>query len=133
VQLGAGICVGIAMACASCAMAMAVTARLVPPAIRSTALGVMSAVGSAGIMFIAPIGQYLDASFDWRIGFFGFVVIALLIVPAARIAGQVDKEEPLAPAAYTADSLCGVAASLVAFCHPPLVMMALVYFVCGMQ
>ncbi len=133
VLLGAGICVGIAMACASFAMAMALTARLVPPAIRSTALGVMSAVGSAGIMFIAPIGQYLDASFDWRIGFFGFVVIALLIVPAAWIAGRVDKEVPLVPAANTADSLSAGAAARVAFRHPPFVMMALAYFVCGMQ
>tara|TARA_R100000005_G_scaffold96339_1_gene82502 strand:+ start:15356 stop:16582 length:1227 start_codon:yes stop_codon:yes gene_type:complete len=133
VLVGAGICVGIAMACASFAMAMSLTARLVPATIRSTALGIMSAVGSIGAMFIAPLGQLLESSYDWRTGFVGFIVIAILILPAAWIAGRVDKEAPLTLSPDNTDTLSAGAAALAAFRYPPFVMMATAYFVCGMQ
>lgn len=133
VIIGAGICVGIAMACASFAMTLSVTSRLVPPAIRSTALGVMSAAGSVGAMFTAPLGQFLESHYDWRIGLAGFTIVALIIVPAAWIAGRVDKEAPLELSANNSDRLSASAAIAVAFRHAPFVVMAIAYFVCGMQ
>nr|WP_206376430.1 MFS transporter [Sneathiella chungangensis] len=133
VIIGAGICVGIAMACASFAMTLSVTSRLVPPAIRSTALGVMSAAGSVGAMFTAPLGQFLESYYDWRIGLAGFTIVALIIVPAAWIAGRVDKEAPLELSANNSDRLSASAAIAVAFRHAPFVVMAIAYFVCGMQ
>lgn len=133
VIIGAGICVGIAMACASFAMTLSVTSRLVPPAIRSTALGVMSAAGSVGAMFTAPLGQFLEFHYDWRIGLAGFTIVALIIVPAAWIAGRVDKEAPLELSANNSDRLSASAAIAVAFRHAPFVVMAIAYFVCGMQ
>jgi predicted MFS family arabinose efflux permease len=133
VIIGAGICVGVAMACASFAMTLSLTSRLVPASIRSTALGIMSAAGSVGAMFTAPIGQILESQFDWRIGLIGFTVVALIIIPAAWIAGRVDKEAPLELSPDNTDRLPASAAILVAFRNAPFLVMAIAYFVCGMQ
>ncbi|MCF8467699.1 MAG: MFS transporter [Sneathiella sp.] len=133
VTLGAGVCVGIAMACASFAMTMSVTTRLVSASVRSTALGIVSAAGSVGAIVAAPMGQFLITSYDWRIGLLGFVVLALLIVPAAWFAGRVDKEAPLELSANNSDRLPAGAAIVVAFRHLPFLVMAAAYFVCGMQ
>ncbi len=133
VLLGAGICVGIGMACASFAMTLSVTSRLVPVSIRSTALGVVSAAGSVGAMITAPFGQFLETSYDWRIALYGLAALALVIVPAAWIAGRVDKEAPLEHSSNTADKLSAGAAIGTALQNPSFVVMALAYFVCGMQ
>ncbi|MBE7635286.1 MFS transporter [Sneathiella sp. P13V-1] len=133
ILIGAGVCVGVAMSCASFAMTMSVTSRLVPPAVRSTALGMTSAAGSIGAILIAPYGQMLEISFDWRVAAYGFAVLAFLIIPAAWIAGRVDKEAPLTPAANSTDSLSASGALLTALRNPAFVVMTSAYFVCGMQ
>lgn len=133
VIFGAGVCVGVAMAMASAAMAMAVTAQIVPPAQRSMMLGVVSAAGSIGAMIAAPIGQTLVASDGWRVGVYGFAALALLIIPAAWMAGKVDQEPTPAAAPNTADGLGAGAALGLAFRHAPFMVMASAYFVCGMQ
>ena len=133
ILIGAGVCVGIAMSCASFAMTMSVTSRLVPPAIRSTALGMTSAAGSIGAVFIAPYGQLLETTYDWRIAAYGFAALAFLIIPAAWVAGRVDKEAPLIPAANSADSLSASGALGTALQNPAFVVMTAAYFVCGMQ
>ncbi|WP_340150570.1 MFS transporter [uncultured Sneathiella sp.] len=133
VILGAGLCVGVAMACASFAMTLSVTSRLVPASIRSTALGIVSAAGSVGAIMTAPLGQFLESFYDWRVGLIGFAILALLIVPSAWIAGRVDKEAPLELSPDNTDRLSAGAAIGVAFRHVPFVVMAIAYFVCGMQ
>jgi len=133
ILIGAGLCVGLGMSCASFAMTMSVTSRLVPPAIRSTALGMTSAAGSIGAIFIAPYGQLLSTTFDWRFAAYGFAALAFLIIPAAWVAGRVDKEAPLMPAANSADSLSASGALLTALKNPRFVVMTSAYFVCGMQ
>ncbi|MFX8649148.1 MFS transporter, partial [Acinetobacter baumannii] len=59
--------------------------------VRSTVLGMVSAVGSLGAMLAAPIGQMLNEGFGWRMGLVGFAVMALLMIPAAWYAGRVDQ------------------------------------------
>ncbi|TNE39413.1 MAG: MFS transporter [Alphaproteobacteria bacterium] len=133
ITIGAGLCVGIAMACASFAMTLSVTTRLVPPAVRSTALGIVSAAGSVGAIIAAPMGQYLVSAYSWRVGLGGFILLTLLIIPAAWLAGRVDKEAPLELSADNSDRLPARAAIAVAFRHAPFLVMAAAYFVCGMQ
>ncbi|WP_169543187.1 MFS transporter [Sneathiella aquimaris] len=133
VILGAGICVGVGMACASFAMTLSVTSRLVPLSIRSTALGVVSAAGSIGAMITAPYAQFLETAFDWRFALFGLTVLAALIIPAAWIAGKVDKSAPLVLSANNSDRLSAGAAVKTAFQNSSFVVMAIAYFVCGMQ
>ncbi|TFZ03117.1 MFS transporter [Ramlibacter henchirensis] len=130
VVVGAGLAIGLAMSCTGPALAMAVAARAVPPAVRSTVLGIVSAAGSLGAMIAAPVGQLLMQAQGWRIGLAGFAVMALVMLPAAWMASKGDAAPP-APAAAS-DASAG-AALRDAFRSLPFVVMAIAYFVCGMQ
>lgn len=141
VMLGAGLLVGAAMACTGSAIGMAVAARSVSAASRSMVLGLVSAAGSLGALVAAPLGQGLLQAWGWRAGVLGFAVLALLMLPAAWLAGRTDRQ-PLPPASTGADGqalpdgLDGIGAAqavLAALRTPPFVVMAAAYFVCGMQ
>jgi len=73
-MIGAGVLIGVSLACTGGGMAMAVAARPVPPAFRSTALGIVSAAGSVGALIAAPIGQVLSEGWGWRAGVWGFLL-----------------------------------------------------------
>ena len=132
VTLGAGIAIGASMACNGPAIAMAVASRPVSAAIRSTVLGIVSAAGSLGALMAAPFGQALSQEFGWRVGLYGFVLMALVIVPAAWFAGKVDAL-PL-PASVPGDTETRArVVAIRALKHPPFAVMTIAYFVCGMQ
>jgi len=131
ITLGAGLAIGASMACTGSAIAMAVAARSVPAAVRSTVLGMVSAAGSLGALMAAPIGQALSQQHGWRAGVTGFVVLALLIVPAAWFAGRVDKLP--APPPARGEQTSAWAATTQALKHAPFAVMTVAYFVCGMQ
>lgn len=131
IALGAGLAIGASMACTGSAIAMAVAARSVPAWVRSTVLGIVSAAGSLGALMAAPIGQALSQAHGWRIGVAGFVVLALLIVPAAWFAGRVDRLP--APPPVQGDDAGAWTIAMQALKHPPFAVMTLAYFVCGMQ
>ena len=130
VMLGAGVFIGAALACNGSALALAAASRPVPLALRSTVLGIVSAAGSVGAMVAAPFGQGLAMAFGWRAGVWGFAALALLMLPAAWLAGRVDRL-PLPPQPGEGDS--ARAALGVALRHPLFVVLAITYFVCGMQ
>nr|WP_255574912.1 MFS transporter [Caldovatus aquaticus] len=130
VMTGAGVLIGLALACTAAAMGMAVAARAVPAAVRSTVLGLVSAAGSLGALFSAPIGQALSDAFGWRAGVLGFAALALLMLPAAWAAGRVDRM-PVQRLAGEAGS-AGDALRL-ALRHGPFAVMAGAYFICGLQ
>ena len=133
VILGAGMCMGIAMSCTASAMANSVASRAVPAQVRSTVLGMVSAAGSMGALISAPIAQTLSQGFGWRIGLWGFVLMALCMIPAAWFASRIDGI-PLPPT--KAGEIGGTSAMVAlkaAFRHAPFVVMACAYFVCGMQ
>jgi MFS family permease len=60
VMLGAGVLIGVSLACTAAAIAMSVAARAVPATVRSTVLGIVSAAGSLGALLSAPLGQMLN-------------------------------------------------------------------------
>ena len=129
--IGAGLLIGLALACTGSGMALAVASRPVPAAVRSTALGMVSAAGSVGALIAAPIGQVLAEGWGWRAGVLGFLVLGLAMVPAAWIAGRVDSM-PLPPLARGESPRMGVALKQ-AMTHVPFLVMAGAYFVCGLQ
>ena len=130
VVLGAGVAIGAAMACNGSALALAAASRPVPVAVRSAVLGIVSAAGSVGAMIAAPIGQALTQSHGWRIGVWGFVVLALLMVPAAWAAGKVDA----LPMPQKAGEGASAGAALgIALRNPLFIVLTLTFFVCGMQ
>ena len=133
VMLGAGILIGIALSCCGSGMAMAVASRPVPAAVRSLALGLVSAAGSLGAMISAPIGQSLSVAYGWRIGLLGFVVIALVLVPSAWLAGKVDKVAVPRSPGIAADSGSARQALGLAIRDLPFMVMSCAYFVCGLQ
>src|SRR5260221_2316868 len=63
VLLGAGVLIGIALACTASGMALAVGSRAVPAGVRSTVLGLITAAGSLGALLSAPLGQSLAGEF----------------------------------------------------------------------
>jgi predicted MFS family arabinose efflux permease len=133
VVLGAGVLIGMSLACTAAAIAMSVTARAVPETVRSTALGIISAAGSLGALLSAPIGQVLSQDFGWRMGLAGFVVLSLLMVPAAWFAGRVDKIPLPKPSSDQIGNVSAGAAITTAFGNASFVVMTCAYFVCGMQ
>ncbi|BDG74788.1 MFS transporter [Roseomonas fluvialis] len=130
-MIGAGLLIGLALACTASGMALAVASRPVPAALRSTALGMVSAAGSVGALIAAPVGQVLAEGWGWRAGVAGFLVLALAMLPAAWVAGRVDAV-PI-PALARGESPRMSVALKQAMTHVPFLVMAGAYFVCGLQ
>src|SRR6195256_6039493 len=85
VMLGAGVLIGMSLACTAAAIAMSVAARAVPATVRSTVLGIVSAAGSLGALLSAPLGQILNEGYGWRTGLVGFVILSLALIPPAWV------------------------------------------------
>ena len=130
VILGAGVLIGIALACTASGMALAVGARAVPASVRSFVLGLITAAGSLGALVSAPVGQMLTGNFGWRAGVWGFLAFALAMLPAAWLAGRVDKAAAAAPEARETTFRVALAAAAG---DARFLVMASCYFVCGMQ
>lgn len=134
IMIGGGIFIGASLACTATAIAMSVATRAVPETVRSTVLGIVSAAGSLGALLSAPIGQVLSDGFGWRVGLAGFVVLALIMIPAAWFAGRVDKI-PL-PRSSTSEEIgdaSALTAAKTAFSNASFVVMSCAFMVCGMQ
>ena len=134
IMIGGGIFIGASLACTATAIAMSVATRAVPETVRSTVLGIVSAAGSLGALLSAPIGQVLSDGFGWRVGLAGFVVLALIMIPAAWFAGRVDKI--LLPRSSTSEEIgdaSALTAAKTAFSNASFVVMSCAFMVCGMQ
>jgi predicted MFS family arabinose efflux permease len=133
VMIGAGVLIGMSLACTAAAIAMSVAARAVPATVRSTVLGIVSAAGSLGALMAAPMGQILNEDYGWRTGLVGFAVLSLALVPAAWFAGEVDGIPLPRPASDEIGNTSAGVAVKVAFGNASFVVMTSAYFVCGMQ
>ena len=132
VTIGAGVLIGAALACTASAMALAVAARAVPAAVRSTVLGLVTAAGSLGSVVAAPLGQILADGWGWRTAVLGFAVLAAAMTPAAWLAGRVDRVVLPALGAGSDDTTARMALRS-ALAHRSFLVMAGAYCVCGMQ
>jgi predicted MFS family arabinose efflux permease len=130
VVVGAGLLIGIALACTASGMALAVGSRAVSSDVRSMVLGTITAAGSLGALLSAPLGQWLTVHMGWRAGVLSFFVLALGMLPAAWFAGKVDRQ----PSPASEAGAIGIGAALcTALKSAPFLVMACAYFVCGMQ
>src|SRR5215475_7372231 len=127
VMLGAGVLIGTSLACTAAAMAMSVAARAAPESVRSTVLGMVSAAGSLGALLSAPIGQVLNQDLGWRAGLAGFVVLSLVMLPAAWFAGRVDRVPLPKPSSDQIDDISAGAAVSEAFGNASFVVMTCAY------
>lgn len=133
IMIGAGVLIGTSLACTAAAIAMSVAARAVPATVRSTVLGIVSGAGSLGALLSAPIGQMLNEGFGWRVGLAGFVVMSVLMIPAAWYAGRVDAIPLPKPSADDIGDATAAFVAKSAFGNASFVVMTCAYLVCGMQ
>ncbi|MEO7335613.1 MAG: MFS transporter [Caldimonas sp.] len=127
--LGIGLFIGLALSCTASNIAMSVTSRTVAPSRRSVAMGAVSAIGSIGLMLAAPLAQAILSSHGWQVALGAFIVLAAVMLPAAWLAGGADR--------ITIETT-GVAQSVgeavrEATGHPGYIVMAIAFFVCGLQ
>ncbi len=130
IVLGAGVLIGVALACTTSGITANIAARVVLPTRRTLAFGLVSAAGSVGTMLTAPIAAYMLNHDGWRAGLWAFAILAVAMLPAAWLGSRADK----LPNSIGADrdlSLTG--ALLEARRHPGYVVMSLAFFVCGLQ
>ncbi|AVT80546.1 MFS transporter [Rhodopseudomonas palustris] len=128
--LGCGVCVGIALSCTASSMTMTVTSRTVSPAKRSVAMGAVSAAGSLGLVLASPLAQTLISTAGWQMALIGFLGLAAAMLPSALFAGRADKLE-----IDKADDVKQSAGEVVqtALGHSGFLVMAIAFFVCGLQ
>lgn len=128
--LGIGVCVGLALSCCASNVAMSVTSRTVSAAKRSFAMGAVSAAGSLGLMLASPLAQGLITGSGWKTAIVAFLALAVVMIPAAYCAGISDRlvvEKTAGPAQSIGEAV------REATSHPGYVVMAIAFFVCGLQ
>jgi predicted MFS family arabinose efflux permease len=91
-------------------------------------LGVVGACSSVGTLVIAPSLQYLLAHFDWRVGAVFFLLLTVAMLPAAFMAGAVDRMPHPVEKRATMSEVVGSA-----FRNRRYLVMTGAYFVCGLQ
>jgi predicted MFS family arabinose efflux permease len=133
--LGMGLMIGLAMSCVSLSLALAASAKVVSPAKRSLALGTVSAAGSLGSFIAAPLAQGLIVGYGWQAAIAGFLALCAIMIPAAFYAGAEDKAAPRPlPGAMGRDAGMSLKDALYeAAHHKGYVIMAIAFFVCGLQ
>src|SRR4051812_10968790 len=130
IVLGAGVLIGVALACTSSGITANIAARVVAPQRRTLAFGLVSAAGSIGTMFTAPIAAHFLNNEGWRAGLWAFAILALAMLPAAFIGSRADK----LPNTRVSDrNLTLIDALEEARRHTGYVVMSMAFFVCGLQ
>jgi MFS family permease len=120
--------IGVALSCTASSLALTAVARAIPEERRSKVLGVVSAAGSLGTLVVPLITQTLLAHQAWQAGVLFFVVLAIMMLPAALWAGGADRLPGSGVAKTTMREMLGQAAR-----HRPFLVMSGAYFVCGLN
>ncbi len=128
--VGAGFCIGLALSCTASSMTMTVTSRTVSPARRSVAMGAVSAVGSLGLVIASPLAQTLITTSGWKVALIGFLGLVAVMLPSALFAGRADRIE-IDKADDTTQTIGSVVQTALG--HSGFVVMAVAFFVCGLQ
>jgi predicted MFS family arabinose efflux permease len=130
IVLGAGVLIGVALACTTSGITANIAARVVTPTRRTLAFGIVSAAGSVGTMVTAPIAAYLLNTDGWRAAVWAFVILAFAMLPAAWLGSRADRLPNSLP---TDRDLTLIGALGEARRHSGFIVMAIAFFVCGLQ
>ena len=115
------------------AVLMATTTRLIPPARRGLATGIVNAGGSVGQFVMAPIAGALLVGLGWVGAMQWLGALVLLALPAAYVLSGLGPAAPAGaagPSTPPAPQSTGAAIRL-ALRHPSFLMLAAGFFVCG--
>lgn len=124
----AGGLTGVALSCTATSLAMTACMRAVSEARRSMMLGVVSAAGSLGTLVVPLATQALLAHEPWQIGMLFFVLLAVMMLPAALWAGGADRIPGQSTATTSMREVLGQAMR-----NRPFLVMSGAYFVCGLN
>ncbi len=128
-HLGAGLLVGMGMACTGFGVVLGAVARKVTAERRSMALGMVTAGGSFGQLVLPPISQAFIGTQGWSGALISLAVIALIMAPLAVImAGRASADDGTTAAQQTIAQALREAAG-----HSGYVYLTLGFFVCGFQ
>ena len=127
VLAGLGLLVGLALSATTFVVALGAVGRLVSPAQRSLAFGLVTAGGSLGQFAIVPLAQQLVASFGWRAA---LVVLAGAILTIALAALGFPRAQS-APRTETIDAIPLRKVLAQALRHKHYVLLNAGFFVCG--
>jgi predicted MFS family arabinose efflux permease len=134
ILLGCGVLIGLSQACTTVGVAGKIAAQVVTPNRRSLAFGIVSAAGSIGTFFAAPLGQIVIGEAGWRMGIVAFIVLAVVMLPAVWIGSRVDRLAAAGRAGALGVSNQSMGQALgEAMSHKGYIVMSLAYFVCGLQ
>jgi MFS family permease len=131
-DIGLGVLTGIGVAGTAFGVLLGAVSRAAPPERRSQLLGLVSGIGSVGVLGLAPLGQRLIQLQDWRVAAMAYALVCLGVVALSVFIGG----RPAATAQAARDSFppAGVAdAAREAFSHGGFVAMTVAFFACGFQ
>lgn len=120
--------IGIALSCTTTSLAIAACVRAVSEKQRSKTLGLVSAAGSLGMLVVPLATQALLAHQPWQTAMFFFVLLAVVMLPAAFWAGGADKLPAHSTVATSMREVLGQAMTNRQF-----LVMSGAYFVCGLN
>jgi predicted MFS family arabinose efflux permease len=130
IVIGAGVMIGMALACTTSGITANIAARVVSPTRRTLAFGIVSAAGSVGTMVTAPIAAYFLTHDGWRAGLWTFAILAIAMLPAAFVGSRADR----LPNGRATDRNLTLGSALdEARRHTGYVVMSIAFFVCGLQ
>lgn len=110
---------------------MAATARLIPPAKRGMATGIVNAGGSFGQFLFAPIAQAITTAAGWAVALQSLAVITLLALPAAWVLRGHSSAQPAAAAGQGTQHMSTGAAIRHALGDSSYLLLCAGFFVCG--
>ncbi len=122
--MSAGVLVGLGQAGTTFPIILPIIARTVPPAYRSTAMGIASAGGSLGQFAVVPTGQLLISTVDWTGALW---VLSLFVATMAPLAYFLRGK----PQVHTGPQQSLASAVRQAIRHPSFHFLFWSYFVCG--
>jgi MFS family permease len=123
-HLGAGLLVGLGVSGTAFGLVLSVVGRAAPENRRSQALGLVSALGASGQVFMPLVAQALVAAYDWRVA---VLATGAMLLPIAFCIPFL-KAPAVAPAAT--DAPMGELLRR-AFGHSSYLLLVLGFFVCG--
>src|SRR5512138_3746134 len=126
----AGFLIGIGVAGTGFGVLIGVVARATPPHLRIQRIGLVAATGSLGTVVLAPLAQWLMATFgDWKAALIGFIVVAL----GMTFLSLMIREESVADAQPSGEPQRLAEALRDAGRHRGFLQMTTAYFACGFQ
>lgn len=126
--IGIGVFTGFALSMTSFPIILSVIGRRYPPLKRSLILGIATAGGSSGQLFLVPLGHWLIDDIGWVQSLIFLAILSTLIVPlsVAMVGGNRRADDDYANQTFSD-------AMLEARTHSGYILLTTGYFVCGFQ